>query len=760
MELNTKAYAGEHTLNSFVKYTDTIQQNVINNNLKINKPLDESCFLNYCIKDTLASVRSIRFNIVNGNVEFGDFATIRPEINNYMLLYNPGGTDFSAGMATDAYNILASGRMGSYPNQKMGSDLKYTNKTPAVAVCYDVATSYCVLGIKAVMATYTTNTDPLYDTIYAFSSITERNVKDVLNEPDTYWDNHACLCMYATTYIGDENTRTWYRGVGVGSSFGNEAFSIPNIDSNTYLYNEMDTDKVLNWGGHLLASRKCLGQGIEGEIEINASNYGEGKNVVILMPNCNSTFFSIVVSGRPSASRTRIRTAILDKLRFMSAFNAYNCTGLIYFDNETDARTGDPLSNENARQGKKEKDGRTSPLALADTVGAGLSTDGSSMYSVTGFNGNENADDNNYVDKTDLSRPTLSPIDVFNRTFAMTAIQIRALADFLWNADDDKMTEIIEGLKLYGENPLNGLIDCRLYPFDLSGISEAGQQIIVGRVNTEVYGRKILNTANVVFDLGKCKFMKYFNNFLDYAPYTTGRLFLPYCGLVPIDTAEFMGKEISCKLIVDLITGACCCCIFLDDILTITANGICGTEISMTGTDSASYANAVVSSFANGIVGIVGAGASVAGGASLGGMMANQPITNPSTMAYDVKSNAIKGELATGAGIGGGVKGVLSSAQSFWEAQTTPVQYAQRGSSTPSCETWLPQYPYFIIDSPITDIPSGYGHNVGFACIKTGQLSSFSGFTICSNVDTSGFAQATQEERAELKTLLEAGVFL
>ena len=94
MVLNTSAYAGEHKLNSFVKYTDTIQQNVINNNLKINKPLDESCFLNYCIKDTLASVRSIRFNIVNGNVEFGDFATIRPEINNYMLLYNPAGTDF------------------------------------------------------------------------------------------------------------------------------------------------------------------------------------------------------------------------------------------------------------------------------------------------------------------------------------------------------------------------------------------------------------------------------------------------------------------------------------------------------------------------------------------------------------------------------------------------------------------------------------------------------------------------------------------
>lgn len=374
-------------------------------------------------------------------------------------------------------------------------------------------------------------------------------------------------------------------------------------------------------------------------------------------------------------------------------------------------------------------------------------------------------DPNTYVTETPLSTPTLSPIDVFNRTYAMTAIQIRALADFLWNADDDKMTEIIEGLALYGENPLNGLIDCRLYPFDLSNISISGQEIIVGRVNTQVYGRKILNTANVVFDLGTCKFMKYFNNFLDYAPYTTGRLLLPYCGMVPIDTAEFMGKEINCKLIVDLITGACCCCIFLDGILTITANGVCGVEISMTGTDSATYASSVVNQFVNSTVQAVGAVAGAAAGAGLadtGAMMVSKAINTTGTANTRLSeynkgmSMQNQGQIAAGAGGMGAVKAL----QGFWNLQHTPTQYAQRGSSTPSCETWLPQYPFFIVDSPITDIPSGYGHNVGFACIETGTLNSFSGFTICSNVDTSGFAQATEAERNELKMLLEAGVFL
>lgn len=374
-------------------------------------------------------------------------------------------------------------------------------------------------------------------------------------------------------------------------------------------------------------------------------------------------------------------------------------------------------------------------------------------------------DPNTYVTETPLSTPTLSPIDVFNRTYALTAIQIRALADFLWNADDDKMTEIIEGLALYGENPLNGLIDCRLYPFDLSGISISGQEIIVGRVNTQVYGRKILNTANVVFDLGTCKFMKYFRNFLDYAPYTTGRLFLPYCGMVPIDTAEFMGKEISCKLIVDLITGACCCCIFLDGILTITANGLCGVEISMTGTDSAAYASSIVNQFANSVMQVAGGVAAIAGGAALAGTGAGlvTRAANIATPNYDRLGDYTKGlnqERMGSASAGAGVASLTNGMMGFWNMEHTPTQYAQRGSSTPSCETWLPQYPFFIVDSPITDIPSGYGHNVGFACIETGTLSSFSGFTICSNVDTSGFAQATEAERNELKMLLEAGVFL
>ena len=97
---------------------------------------------------------------------------------------------------------------------------------------------------------------------------------------------------------------------------------------------------------------------------------------------------------------------------------------------------------------------------------------------------------------------------------------------------------------------------------------------------------------------------------------------------------------------------------------------------------------------------------------------------------------------------------------SAWNAHTVPVQYEMAGAATPSCANWLPQYAYFVIDRPVTLIPDNYGHTVGFACCESGLLSGYSGFTVCTNVDTSGFAQATEPERAELKALLEAGGYL
>lgn len=335
-----------------------------------------------------------------------------------------------------------------------------------------------------------------------------------------------------------------------------------------------------------------------------------------------------------------------------------------------------------------------------------------------GFNGIENTDPNNYTDKIDLNKPTLSNVNVFNRSFAVNANTVKNLADFLWNADETKFQEIVKGLALMGENPMNGIIDLRLLPFNVALKNSATQAepIIIGRTNTGINGIKLTENVNSLIDLGECTFFTKFKNFLDYEPYTTAQLYIPYIGVVPVSTAEFMGHRISVKMIVDYTTGAGTAIVFKDDIPFIYRNGVVGVSIPMTGNDSASYANTVIGNVVSGAVGGV---TSIANG-NIGGM--------------------------------------VSGVEKLYSGFATGTNYQEASASSPSVATWQPQKCYFIIDRPILNVPDNYGRTIGFACEKTGKLSDFKGFTVVSNPEIN--FRCTDSERKYITNMLESGVFI
>lgn len=334
------------------------------------------------------------------------------------------------------------------------------------------------------------------------------------------------------------------------------------------------------------------------------------------------------------------------------------------------------------------------------------------------FNGIGNTDPNNYTDKIDLNKPTLSNVNVFNRSFAVTSNSVRQLADFLWNADETKFQEILKGLALMGENPMNGIIDLRLFPFNVALKNSATQAepIVIGRTNTGVNGIKLTENVNSLIDLGECTFFTKFKNFLDYEPYTTAQLYIPYIGVLPVSTAEFMGHRISVKMIVDYTTGAGTAIVFKDDIPFIYRNGVVGVSIPMTGNDSTSYANTVIG---NVISGAVGGVTSIASG-NIGGM--------------------------------------VSSAEKLYSGFATGTNYQEASASSPSVATWQPQHCYFIIDRPILNAPDNYGRTIGYACEKTGKLSDFKGFTVVSNPEIN--FRCTDSERQYIVNMLQGGVFV
>ena len=329
-------------------------------------------------------------------------------------------------------------------------------------------------------------------------------------------------------------------------------------------------------------------------------------------------------------------------------------------------------------------------------------------------------DPNDYTDKIDLNKPKLTTTGIFNRTFGMNATNIRSLADYLWNADETVFNEIIKGLSLMCVNPIDGLIDLRLYPFDVVSKTSGGasKNIVVGRTDTKVNGIEI-NDYNAVLDLGSCSFFPYFGNFLDYEPYTTGQLYIPYVGIVPISTAVFMGQTISCKMVVDITTGSCTAIVFCNGIPLIYKNGNIGVEIPMTATNSAQYAARIMS-------GLTSAATDLTLGAATG---------NPMQIASSV---------------GGITDAAMASNNTI---------YNTAGSSSPACGLWQPQNCYFIINRPVPIVPDSYGHNVGYACNYQANLSSLSGFTCCYNTDINTL-YATEEEKDEIVRLLGQGVYL
>lgn len=334
------------------------------------------------------------------------------------------------------------------------------------------------------------------------------------------------------------------------------------------------------------------------------------------------------------------------------------------------------------------------------------------------FNGISNTDPNNYTDKIDLNNPTLSNVNVFNRSFAVNANTVKNLADFLWNADETKFQEIVKGLALMGENPMNSIIDLRLFPFNvaLKNSATEAEPIVIGRTNTGVNGIKLTEKVNSLIDLGECTFFTKFKNFLDYEPYTTAQLYIPYIGVVPVSTAEFMGHRISVKMIVDYTTGAGTAIVFKDDIPFIYRNGVVGISIPMTGNDSASYASTVIGNVVGGAVGGVTSIAS------------------------------------------GNIGGAVSSAEKLYSGFATGTNYQEASASSPSVATWQPQRCYFIIDRPILNAPDNYGRTIGFACEKTGKLSDFKGFTVVSNPEIN--FRCTDSERQYIVNMLQGGVFV
>lgn len=343
----------------------------------------------------------------------------------------------------------------------------------------------------------------------------------------------------------------------------------------------------------------------------------------------------------------------------------------------------------------------------------------------------------------------LPTINLFNRTFALTVGEVRSLADELWNADDTRFEEIKNGLALMGGNPIQGLIDLRLYPIDFTKWTGNTQKIVVGRTSLDTQGRLIETNTLPQFSCSLGTIQGQYGNFMDYEPFSIFQIYLPFVGTTDIPANLVIGHEISCKSSVDIITGAISYIVKADGYPILYKNGTIGVSIPMTADNAAEYALGVIHATNN----VVQTGADtvktvakdVAKATSVKGA-----ITDP--------SSNVAGAVSAGADI---VAGASAIATAGVDLSTTVNQTTiqQSGTASPSNSLYTSMSVYILQEYHNPVIPSNYAHDIGIACRLSGSVGSFSGYTQFSNVDLTGI-NCTESERTIILETLQNGVYL
>lgn len=401
----------------------------------------------------------------------------------------------------------------------------------------------------------------------------------------------------------------------------------------------------------------------------------------------------------------------------------------VYYPKIADGR----VSTEEYLKGEDVKD---SPYYEAGKQGKGtLDPD------VTPITDPELIDTNEYVSEIELNEPPITPIGKFSHYFMLSSSDIDDLCAFLFSSDTSTINRILDGLKMFGENPMRFLIGLMQFPLDLTQFVDdvTSQDIVIGNGVSTGVTAELFDGAKSILNFGSVKYRRFFGNFLDYAPYTQAKLYLPYCNEIELDTQIFAGHTVGVQYIIDWITGNCTAVISCESVPVYYIHGQMGVTVGISGEDKSDYVNQGLSAISR-----------VTGGAN----SAISGVTQTAAGANSGNVGAIAG------GISGIVSGGLGVAQGVFDFMNPHTPIETNGTSTSVINFYKPQKAYMILKQSVRYPVSGYENTIGNACEYSTQLSSVSGWTVCSNVKNITPTGATENEIAMIKSLLESGVFL
>lgn len=301
--------------------------------------------------------------------------------------------------------------------------------------------------------------------------------------------------------------------------------------------------------------------------------------------------------------------------------------------------------------------------------------------------------------------------------WAPSVSDLDSIGTYLWSNFD--ITDPTKTLSKVFQSPLESILTLHALPFAVS----AGQAVRLTLAGFDTGVDLPPLTAQFIdVPCGSITIEPYWDNYLDYNPYTKITLCLPFAGQVTLDPDEVMGKTISVTYRVDCLTGSFVCFVYIDgDKVLGQYAGNCALSIPISAADYGRF-NAA-------ILGVAASAASAFGAVASGGAKA----------------------------IGGALADVASSG--VQEIQDAKVHVAHSGGLTGAPGFMGIQKPYLIIHRARQSVPEGYGGFKGYPLNVTKTLGECSGFTSVREIHLDGIP-LTEPELAELRGILEGGIII
>lgn len=146
-------------------------------------------------------------------------------------------------------------------------------------------------------------------------------------------------------------------------------------------------------------------------------------------------------------------------------------------------------------------------------------------------------------DENEPSAPTVNSVKLSNlHNYWISESQMQSFYSEVWETD---LTDFVKGAftGIYS-NLISNVVSLKFMPTtaeNLGGTGDASPVILGFKTYDNLTVQTIGNTTAPIVNIGSYKFAKEYNSFADYAPYTDVKLYLPFVGVVPIDTNLFMG---------------------------------------------------------------------------------------------------------------------------------------------------------------------------------------------------------------------------